>query len=129
MAKDNSSVRLAANIKFLRDKNNLSQYAFAKLFDLTRGKIASYEVGTEPALRTIVAISKHFGISLDDLLTADLSTMPPALTEAQKAEARALEESKMEKLNDELSYLRKENTDLKKDKSFLMELLERATKG
>jgi transcriptional regulator with XRE-family HTH domain len=120
-------VHLAANIKYLRDKNNLSQYAFANLFGLTRGKIASYEVGTEPALKTIVAISRHFGINIDDMLTVDLATNPPAVTEAQAAQARQLEESKLEKLTNEVAYLKKENSDLRRDKAFLMEQLERLT--
>jgi transcriptional regulator with XRE-family HTH domain len=120
-------VHLAANIKYLRDKHNLSQYAFATLFGLTRGKIASYEVGTEPALKTIVAISRHFKVNVDDLLTIDLASHPVGLNEAQAAQAKQLEESRVEKLTTELSYLKKENADLRRDKDFLMKQLEHVT--
>ncbi|WP_448518351.1 helix-turn-helix domain-containing protein [Rhodoflexus sp.] len=121
-------INLANNIKFLRDLNNLSQYGFAKLFNLTRGKVASYEVGTEPALKTLVAMAKHFNLTLDELITADLSTMAPRPSEAQLAQERLAEETKWERTMAELELLRKENAELKKDKAHLQGWLDQIMK-
>ncbi|MCS7019005.1 MAG: helix-turn-helix transcriptional regulator [Cytophagales bacterium] len=121
-------INLANNIKFLRDLNNLSQYGFAKLFNLTRGKVASYEVGTEPSLKTLVAMARHFNLTLDELITADLSTMTPRPSEAQLAQEKLAEEAKWERTLAELELLRKENAELKKDKAHLQAWLDQIMK-
>lgn len=64
---------ISKNIKYLRDKEWLSQSNFAELFKLNRGNIASYEAGSEPALSIIISIANYFNISIDDLITSDLS--------------------------------------------------------
>ncbi len=64
---------IAKNIKYLRDKEWLSQSKFAELFQLNRGNIASYEAGSEPTLSVIISIANYFNISIDDLIASDLS--------------------------------------------------------
>lgn len=64
---------ISKNIKYLRDKEWLSQSKFAELFKLNRGNIASYEAGSEPALSIIISIASYFNITVDDLITSDLS--------------------------------------------------------
>ncbi|MBJ6118118.1 helix-turn-helix domain-containing protein [Pontibacter sp. BT310] len=52
----------------------LSQAAFAELFNLARPSIGAYEEGrSEPKIETLVQISKHFGLSIDMLLTQELT--------------------------------------------------------
>lgn len=64
---------ISKNIKYLRDREWLSQSKFAELFKLNRGNIASYEAGSEPTLSIIISIANYFNISIDDLITSDLS--------------------------------------------------------
>lgn len=62
------------NIRKIRGVKNLNQSAFAELFVLKRASVGAYEEGrAEPKIKTIIDIAKHFGISIDDLLTKELS--------------------------------------------------------
>ncbi|GGK86673.1 helix-turn-helix domain-containing protein [Rufibacter glacialis] len=65
---------IGKNIKKIRTVKNLSQAAFAQLFDLARPSVGAYEEGrSEPKIDTLVQIARHFGISLDLLITKDLT--------------------------------------------------------
>ncbi|HAD98165.1 MAG TPA: hypothetical protein DCG19_12215 [Cryomorphaceae bacterium] len=65
---------IGTNIKKIRGVKNLSQSDFADLFDMKRASIGSYEEGrAEPKIATVLQIANHFGISIDDLLTKELS--------------------------------------------------------
>lgn len=65
---------IGKNIKKIRTVRKLSQAAFAELFDLARPSVGAYEEGrSEPKIDTLVQISKHFGISVDMLLTKELT--------------------------------------------------------
>lgn len=65
---------IGANIKKIRGVKNLNQSDFAKLFKLKRASIGSYEEGrAEPKISTICDIANYFGISIDDLITKELS--------------------------------------------------------
>ncbi|MEP5132314.1 helix-turn-helix domain-containing protein, partial [Nonlabens ulvanivorans] len=62
------------NIKKIRGIKSLSQQAFADLFDLKRGTLGAYEEGrSEPKIETIIKIANYFSISIDDILTAELT--------------------------------------------------------
>lgn len=62
------------NIKKIRGVKGLSQQAFADLFDLKRGTLGAYEEGrSEPKIETIIKIANYFSISIDDILTAELT--------------------------------------------------------
>ncbi len=62
------------NIKKVRGIKSLSQQAFADLFDLKRGTLGAYEEGrSEPKIETIIKIANYFSISIDDILTAELT--------------------------------------------------------
>ena len=57
------------NIKKIRSVKNLSQQAFADLFDLKRGTLGAYEEGrSEPKIDTIIKVAKYFSIGIDSLL-------------------------------------------------------------
>ncbi|MFC6999028.1 XRE family transcriptional regulator [Rufibacter roseus] len=65
---------IGKNIKKIRTVKNLSQAAFAQLFDLARPSVGAYEEGrSEPKIETLVQIARHFGISLDLLITKELT--------------------------------------------------------
>lgn len=62
------------NIKKLRALKGLSQSEFAKLFDLSRANIGSYEEGrAQPKLEAATRIANYFSISLDDFVNKELS--------------------------------------------------------
>ncbi|WP_200977455.1 helix-turn-helix domain-containing protein [Echinicola sp. 20G] len=62
------------NIRKIRNVKKLSQQAFAELFELKRGTLGAYEEGrSEPKLETIIKIANYFSISIDDLLTTELT--------------------------------------------------------
>ena len=62
------------NIKKLRTLKGLSQSEFAKIFDLSRANIGSYEEGrAQPKIDTVTRIANYFSISLDDFVNKELS--------------------------------------------------------
>ncbi len=62
------------NIRYLRNKYQLSQEAMALKLDLTRSQIASYEDGrAEPNLKTLIRYSNYFKLPIDALLKNDLT--------------------------------------------------------
>jgi len=62
------------NIKKIRSVKSMSQQSFADVFDLKRGTLGAYEEGrSEPKLETIIKIANYFSISIDDLLTSELT--------------------------------------------------------
>ncbi|KAA5539394.1 XRE family transcriptional regulator [Adhaeribacter rhizoryzae] len=62
------------NLKFLRKKNGLTQAQLAEKLNIKRSLIGAYEEGrAEPRLSTLVNIARLFDISLDQLVTNDLS--------------------------------------------------------
>lgn len=62
------------NIKKIRGVKALSQKAFAELFDLKRATLGAYEEGrSEPRIETIIKIANYFSITIDSLLTSDLT--------------------------------------------------------
>lgn len=67
----------AANIKFLRQRQKLSQEALAERLGLTRAKLAAMEVGTtkSPQPEDYLNFSEFFQVSVDTLLKVDLSKL------------------------------------------------------
>lgn len=65
---------LARNIRKLRMFKNLNQTEFAALFDLNRPTIGSYEEGrSEPKLPTLLKIARHYQLTVDDLISKELT--------------------------------------------------------
>ncbi|WP_294733850.1 helix-turn-helix transcriptional regulator [uncultured Flavobacterium sp.] len=62
------------NLKKMRSVHGMSQQEFAELFDLKRATLGAYEEKrSNPKLETVVKIAKHFSISIDELLTKELT--------------------------------------------------------
>lgn len=71
---------LGSNIKFLRNYSGLNQTDFAKLFNLTRGKVDSYERNVaKPSITTINAIAVHYGLAIELLHSKNLNANPGLL--------------------------------------------------
>ena len=65
---------LSENIRYLRGKLNLSQQRVADDLLITRGRYGKYEDGaTEPPLDILVRISKYYNVSIDLLVTINVS--------------------------------------------------------
>lgn len=69
------------NIRFLRKQKGLTQGDLANAINITRSSIGAYEEGrAEPKLETLLKIANYFSISLDQLVSQDLSkTLEAAL--------------------------------------------------
>jgi transcriptional regulator with XRE-family HTH domain len=62
------------NIKKLRRLKSLSQTDFADIIGLKRGALGAYEEGrSEPKIETVIQTANNFSISIDGLLTRELS--------------------------------------------------------
>ena len=65
---------LSNNLKVLRRGKRVSQEELARILSVSRNKISSYEgKGTEPKLSLLLRISEFFEISVDDLVTAQIT--------------------------------------------------------
>lgn len=65
---------IGQNIKRIRAVRKLSQAKFAELFNLARPSVGAYEEGrAEPKIQTVIDIAHYFGISIDVLLTKELT--------------------------------------------------------
>ncbi len=65
---------IGKNIRKIRTVKKLSQAAFAEIFNLARPSVGAYEEErSEPKLETVIQIANYFGISIDSLLTKELT--------------------------------------------------------
>ena len=65
---------IGENIRRIRQTKNISQAEFATLFGLGRPAVGAYEEGrSEPKIDSIIKMSKYFSISIDALLTKQLT--------------------------------------------------------
>lgn len=66
--------KLAKNIRYLRTCQDLSQQALADSLNLSRSNLAKYEKGVhDPGIEVLLRISRYFKISVDAILTVDLT--------------------------------------------------------
>ena len=62
------------NLKFLRERAGMLQDDFEKI-GIKKGTYSNYETGkTEPKIETMMVLSKFLGVSLQDLISVDLSS-------------------------------------------------------
>lgn len=65
---------IGKNIKKIRSVKKLSQSDFADLFNISRASVGSYEEGrAEPKIDVIIKIANYFSLSIDLLLTKELT--------------------------------------------------------
>lgn len=71
---------LAQNIQQLRKKKGLTQSELARKLGLNRSAIGAYEEGrAEPRLKVLRAIAHYFKVSLDQLVSEDMSGATPTV--------------------------------------------------
>lgn len=69
---------IGRNLKYLRKKSGLTQANIRSQLGITRSTWSNYENGiTTPAIGDLISFSRHFGISLDELILHDLSAKEP----------------------------------------------------
>lgn len=62
------------NLKYLRTKNKLSQNKLAKKLNINQTTIARWEdENREPTISSAFKVVKYFEVSIDDLITIDLT--------------------------------------------------------
>lgn len=65
---------IGKNIRKIRMVKKMSQNDFAQIFNVVRTSIGAYEEGrAEPKIDTVIQIAKYFGISVDALLTKEIT--------------------------------------------------------
>lgn len=65
------------NLRFLRQKQGLTQREFAERLNLKQATLGAYEEGrATPPLTCLTDVSRIFKVSLDNLISADLSALP-----------------------------------------------------
>jgi DNA-binding XRE family transcriptional regulator len=65
--------KLSKNLKKLRSKMGLTQENISAMIGIKRPTYSSYEeYRAEPNIKTIIALSVLFGVTIDDLLTKEL---------------------------------------------------------
>ena len=107
---------LAKNIRKLRLFKNLNQAEFAALFDLKRPSVGAYEEGrAEPKFDTLIKISNHFGITIDEIVKGELT-----VNQIAKFEHPTVNSTDLLVLNEKLDalFLRIDLMDKKLNKTF-----------
>ncbi len=67
---------LADNLKYLRKSRRISQQELADEFEIARTTLGDYERGkTEPSVDNLIRFAQFYDVSLDQLMTKDLSLM------------------------------------------------------
>jgi transcriptional regulator with XRE-family HTH domain len=65
------------NFRFLRQKEGLTQREFAERLGLKQATVGAYEEGrATPPLNCLTDVSRIFKVSMDNLVGADISTLP-----------------------------------------------------
>ncbi len=86
---------LGENIRKYRKLNNMSQDELSEKLGVTRQSVSLWENDqTQPSLDNIVALSKLFGVSTDDLLTGDSDEIAPVTEAVEAAPEKGLTKKK-----------------------------------
>ena len=98
----------AQNLKYIKEKENLTNYRLAKLFGCSQSSLINWlDNGVVPHPKTRQKIADHFGITLAELDGDELPVLPPE--GAKKVPAREDED------------------DLREDQKIMANLLKRMT--
>ena len=86
--------QLGLKVKVLRENASLTQEELSEICDVSWRTISNLERGVvTPDLKVVLAISHHFGISLDDLLSVSICNNKSA--SRQEIELQVIEKIKM----------------------------------
>ena len=65
----------AENLKFLREKKQISQSAMARDLDISRTTLIGYEKGVQPPFHKLLKMADYLGFSLDALIRCQLKVL------------------------------------------------------
>ncbi|MCF8461403.1 MAG: XRE family transcriptional regulator [Flavobacteriales bacterium] len=65
----------STNLKFLRERKQISQTDLARTLELSRTTLIGYEKGVQPPFPKLIRMAEHFKVSLDALIRYDLSKL------------------------------------------------------
>lgn len=74
MQKIDRNLIFSKNLKYLREKLDLSQVQLAEKLNVSRGAIGNYETGMEPHKNKLKELALFFNVGIDELLHQSLST-------------------------------------------------------
>lgn len=105
---------LPGNLKVLRDRKKRSQQEIADFLEIKRGILANYEVGiSNPSLENMLKISEYYRISINTLLTVDLTKLSGAqLADLERGIDIYIKGSKMRVLATTVNDDNEENVEL-----------------
>jgi transcriptional regulator with XRE-family HTH domain len=103
---------ISNNLKFLRKNNQLTQEQFAEKIGIKRSLVGAYEEGrADPRLNNLLNISSIFHISVDDLISKDLSK-EPGIKQTDAFQKSTLHSSPLKILSITVDQNEKENIEL-----------------
>ncbi len=77
------------NIKFLRKRQHLTQEQLAQKIGIKRSLVGAYEEGrADPRLNNLLKMSDLFNVSVDTLISRDISSMDPDKVKTLEKEAK-----------------------------------------
>lgn len=107
--------QLSKNLRYLRHFSDCTQEEFAQILGIKRSSLGAYEEGrANPNLSLLLQISKMFGVTIEQLMSVDVSTLPlkpVAISEKVFANTETdepLSEEILEVLHKEKIYVEKE---------------------
>jgi transcriptional regulator with XRE-family HTH domain len=106
---------LNSNLKFLRQRRNVTQDVAANGLDMSRSTLNSYENGSikNPALDALLTFSKYYKISIDTLVKIDISKLSSYhLSELEKGRDVFLTGSKLRVIATTVDSHNKENIEV-----------------
>lgn len=107
------------NLRYLREKNDLTQDDMKPLLGIGNTTWSNYENGvSEPAIPLLIKISKYFGVTLDELIAGDISSHAEGnIVKQRKHKPYFVNEAsaRLEEPASDLIYIVKELKKLRKD--------------
>lgn len=113
---------LAKNIKKLRLYKGMNQTEFAELFGINRSNIGSYEEArAEPKLEVLLKIAKHFKLTVDQVVSKELSVNEIAgfqldYTNSGLSKSTKTMDHKLDEILERIAAMEKKLSDLAKKK-------------
>ena len=108
-------------LTLLRRETGISQETLAEICNVSRQSVSKWEKGIcEPDIATLILLSRHFSITLDELLTAPVSEV-----EMEQAELDELLKKRLEGITDPEIYMA---VHMEVERHFIHEMIERLKK-
>jgi transcriptional regulator with XRE-family HTH domain len=106
------------NLRYLREKNDLTQDDMKPLLGIGNTTWSNYENGVcEPRIEVLISISKYFGVTLDELIAVDITAQYGSIVRNPRHKPYATNNAaaRVEEPRTDLCYIVKELKKLRKD--------------